>query len=193
FFLCDIQQKFKNHIFAYPAMLGTAKKMIAASSILNVPLLVTVEHMSDKLGKTDSSLILPPSTLIFQKQRFSMVTQEVSNTLSGLYSNKGADHVVLFGIESQVCVLQTTLDLLEKGISVTVLQDGVSSINQGEIPVALERLRQAGAFISTSESVLFQIMQDASHPGFKQIQGLLKETKESSAVALNTFCLPSKL
>ncbi|KAI9353563.1 Isochorismatase-like protein [Obelidium mucronatum] len=172
-------------------MCATARKMIAGANILNVPLVVT-EHMRDKLGHTDPSLAIPPNAHVFSKSKFSMITPEVWQACQRLYANKGVDHVVLFGIESQVCILQTTLDLLEKGVAVTLLKDGISSINQGEIPVALDRLKQAGAYISTSESVLFQIMQDASHPGFKQIQSLLKETKNSSSDALNAFCL-SKL
>ena len=61
-------------------------------------------------------------------------------------------NVAIVGIESHVCVLQTTLDLLDAGHSVYVISDGVSSANKEEIPIALARMRQAGAFISTSES-----------------------------------------
>ena len=61
-------------------------------------------------------------------------------------------NVAIVGIESHVCVLQTTLDLLKAGHSVYVISDGVSSANKEEIPIALARMRQAGAFISTSES-----------------------------------------
>lgn len=57
-----------------------------------------------------------------------------------------------------MCVLQTTLDLLREGITPYVLADGVSSCNRQEIPLALERLRQAGAVITTSESLLFQLV-----------------------------------
>ena len=73
-----------------------------------------------------------------------------------------------------MCVLQTTLDLLEKGISVHVLADGTSSRKNSDRLTAFERLRQSGAFITTSESVLFQLMADSKYPGFKDISHLVK-------------------
>jgi Isochorismatase family len=66
--------------------------------------------------------------------------------------------IAIVGIESHVCVLQTTLDLLKAGHKVYVLADGVSSCNREEIPVALERMRQAGAFVSTSESFVLSLL-----------------------------------
>jgi len=65
--------------------------------------------------------------------------------------------IAIVGIESHVCVLQTTLDLLKHGHQVYVISDGVSSCNKEEIPVALARMRQAGAFITTSESFVCAI------------------------------------
>ena len=64
---------------------------------------------------------------------------------------------ITFALQSHVCVLQSTLDLLEAGYDVHVLADGVSSINAEEVPYALARMRQAGAQIITSESAAFQL------------------------------------
>ena len=76
----------------------------------------------------------------------------------------GPHQVVIVGIESHICVTQTSLDLLANGHQVYVLADGVSSCNKEEVPVALRRLQREGAVVTTSESWLFECMGDASIP-----------------------------
>ena len=84
------------------------------------------------------------------KSRFSMGLREITTQLP-VPSN-----VAIVGIESHICVLQTTLDLLKAGHHVYVISDGVSSSNKEEVPIAIARMRQAGAYITTSESFVCQ-------------------------------------
>lgn len=80
------------------------------------------------------------------------------------FSSATPSEIVIVGIESHICVTQTTLDLLANGHKVYVLADGVSSCNRAEIPIALARLRAAGAIVTTSESWLYECMGDAGIP-----------------------------
>ncbi|KAI9207981.1 Isochorismatase-like protein [Polychytrium aggregatum] len=182
FFLCDIQEKFKPHIYQYHYVISTAKKMISAGKLLDIPLIVT-EQNPKGLGPTDSQLDIEDARIITPKTKFSMWTPEVQDTVHRL----GTKSVVLFGIESHVCVLQTALDLLDADLDVYVLRDGVSSMNAGEIPIAIEFLRTAGCKIVSSESVLFQLLQDASHPQFKAISGLVKESKDTTKATFESM------
>jgi Isochorismatase family len=112
--------------------------------------------------------------------------------------------IAAWGMQSHVCVLQSTLDLLQEGYDVHVLADGVSSCNKEEVPWALERMRQAGAQITTSESMLFQLqgmpptplvmslelkhcVVDASSPKFRAFSNMIKEEKEATAHTLQTL------
>lgn len=70
--------------------------------------------------------------------------------------------VLIVGIETHICVLQTTLDLIANGHRVWIVQDGVSSCNAEERDVALQRLRQEGARVTTSESIIYEMMGDAA-------------------------------
>lgn len=76
---------------------------------------------------------------------------------------------------------------LDLGLDVHIVADGVSSCNKQEIPIALERIRQAGGKITTTESVLFQIMVDSTHPQFRTISKLVKEEKENTVNSLSTL------
>ncbi|KAJ1023643.1 hypothetical protein NDA18_004630 [Ustilago nuda] len=193
FFLCDMQERFKAAIANFDLITSTCARMLKAAKILHVPLFTT-EQNPKALGATVSPLSdllkeLPElsSTAVHPKSKFSMDLPDITDRW--LKSAGDIKHVVIFGIESHVCVLQTTLDLLDRGIQVHVIKDGVSSCNVGEIDVALERMRDSGAKITTSESVLFQMLVDASHPKFKAISGLIKDEKQQIKDAVNALAL----
>ncbi|KAF9934640.1 Isochorismatase domain-containing protein 1 [Mortierella alpina] len=155
FFLCDTQEKMKSEIFQYGSVITTAQKM-------------------KDFGSTDSELDLTQAKLT-TKTKFSMYVPKVAKELKGIKT------VVLFGIEAHVCILQTAMDLLENNYDVLVLVDGVSSTNAFEIKHALNHVKSAGGFLTTSESVLFQLIGDAKHDKFKQMSDLIKKTREATA------------
>lgn len=128
---------------------------------------------------------------------FSMMTDEVRADLeklkgtsissAGGSTGSAAPDVIIVGLETHICVTQTTLDLLESGYRVYVIADGVSSVNPEESKVALTRLRDAGAIVTTSESVIFEILRDAKSSGFKAINALVKDSKNDTKAALETL------
>lgn len=85
---------------------------------------------------------------------------------------------VLFGVEAHVCVQQTALDLLEQGRDVHILADGVSSKVRTDSETALVRMMHAGAFVTTSEAVLMELMRGDKHKHFTAICQLIKEEPE---------------
>ncbi|XP_031241042.1 isochorismatase domain-containing protein 2A isoform X2 [Mastomys coucha] len=76
----------------------------------------------------------------------------------------------------------TALDLLDRGLQVHVVVDACSSRSQVDRLVALTRMRQSGAFLSTSESLILQLVRDAAHPQFKEIQRIIKEPVPDSGL-----------
>lgn len=87
-------------------------------------------------------------------------TPEVQKALDSLKAT-GPLSCIIVGIESHICVTQTTIDLLKAGHRVYVIADGVSSCNKEEVPIALARLRHEGAIVTTSESFLYEFVGDA--------------------------------
>jgi len=188
FFACDLQTRLKPAIHAFDDVLGTANKMLKVAKVLDIPVVVT-EQNPKGLGPTVPELAL--GTLghlhlgTYPKTLFSMITPDLINLLAT--RQPPVKSIVLFGIESHVCVLQTALDLLERQYDVHILADGVSSCNKEEVPWALERMRQAGAQISTSESIAFQLMVDSASPNFKPLAAVVREEKEVTKKSLQTL------
>mmetsp|Transcript_4152 Transcript_4152/g.14659 ORF Transcript_4152/g.14659 Transcript_4152/m.14659 type:complete len:175 (+) Transcript_4152:19-543(+) len=127
---------------------------------------------------------------VFEKTKFSMMNEAVTKHFNGLPTSKSnpespeGPSVVLFGIEAHVCVQQTALELLQMGYDVHIVADGTSSQNVSDRKFAFDRLRQSGAYVTTYESVLFQLLRDAKHPSFKSVQPIFKTPRVDNGLLL---------
>lgn len=179
------------HLLIILSSILTTQKLIKAAEILNIPIFVTTQNRA-RLGATCADLSLAKAVADVDKTRFSMWVPEIEQAFHQEFPNRGSTPVALVGIESHICITQTALDLLNEGQRVYIIADGVSSCNREEIPIALERLRKAGAIVTTSESFLYECMGDAGIKEFKQIAGLVKETSAQTKDVLSTL-LSSKI
>lgn len=174
-FLCDMQEKFRPSIMYFEQITQTAGRLNELSKILSLPTIVT-EQYPKGLGHTVSEVGDISHAKKFEKTCFTMVLPEVQKALDEAKTKS----VVLCGIETQACILKTVTDLLELGVDVHVVADAVSSRSQVDRLYGLATMRQMGAFVTTSETVLLQIMGDAAHPKFRQAQKLIKTSAPDS-------------
>ncbi|XP_078062835.1 isochorismatase domain-containing protein 2 isoform X2 [Mustelus asterias] len=151
-----------------------------ASRVLDIPVIVT-EQYPRGLGPTVPELGAEDLRK-FEKTCFSMLTPEVEKELRALPQIQS---VILCGIETQACIMSTALDLLEKGLDVHVVADACSSRSQVDRLMALSRLKQSGAFLTTSEGTLLQLVTDAKHPKFREVQKIIMDpAPDSNLMAL---------
>ena len=169
--MIDIQEKLFPVISEGETLLSNCIKLIDGLHALSVPIIVTQQYTKG-LGMT-----VPP--LVQKFHQFDYI-DNVSFSCYGepsfrerlLSLNK--HNILLFGIETHVCVLQTCLDLLENRFIPVVIEDCVSSRNLNDKKIAVERMRQEGARITTFESFLFELTRRAGSDVFKKISGIVK-------------------
>lgn len=178
-FICDIQEVFRPLIYNYNAVIQNTEYLNKVCNLLNIPAVIT-EQYPRAFGSTVPEITRYESTKVYAKTQFSMVIPEIRSEI--LSDRK---QVILCGIESHVCVQQTTLDLLAEDHDVFLVCDAVSSQRPYDRTVALNRLKEAGAILTTAESIIFDLMRDAKHPNFKQVSNLIKLQKD--VVGSNLF------
>lgn len=149
-----------------------ARKAISGGKALGLPIVVS-EQYPKGLGNTITSIneVLDDSDVKIEKAAFSLLKED--GALDKIKSF-GKKQVVLFGIETHICVLQTALELLENGFEVFVLKNACKSRDESEKASALEYLQADGAKVLTLENMLFQLLRTSKHPKFKEVQALIK-------------------
>ena len=167
----DIQEKFLHVISGMEGVIANSIKLVKSAEILKIPLLIT-EQYPKGLGHTIDRIRFKGVAKIIEKNSFSCFgSHEFRKAIENM---KTVDTLVLFGIETHVCILNTALDAAKAGYNVHVIADATSSRKIYDKEIAIERMRQSGAFIDTTESALFQIMKEAGTEEFRQISRLIK-------------------
>jgi nicotinamidase-related amidase len=159
----DVQVGFRSYE-SFAGVADACAKLVQAARILDVPLVVS-EQYPKGLGHTAPEIGLKEETPI-EKSVFSAVRAEG-------FDLRGRDQAVVCGIETHVCVSQTVIDLLERGVEVHVPADAVGSRHAIDYERGLERLERAGAVVSTVEAALFELLERAGTPEFKEVQKLI--------------------
>jgi len=144
-----------------------AGRLLRAADMLDLPVLIT-EQYPRGLGHTDTRLagLAPAAAQTLEKTSFSACGAEA---FLRCIDYSGRNQVVLLGMEAHVCVLQTALDLLARGLEVFLVADAVCSRDAAHRENAIARMRGAGAVISNRESVMFEWLRDARHEKFRDI------------------------
>ncbi|XP_034511621.1 LOW QUALITY PROTEIN: isochorismatase domain-containing protein 1 [Ailuropoda melanoleuca] len=178
FFCCDMQERFRPAIKYFGDIISVGQRLLQGARMLGIPVIVT-EQYPKGLGSTVQEIDLTGVKLVLPKTRFSMVIPEVEAALAEI---PGVRSVVLFGVETHVCIQQTALELVGRGIEVHIVADATSSRSMMDRMFALERLARTGIIVTTSEAVLLQLVADKDHPKFKEIQNLIKASAPESGL-----------
>jgi nicotinamidase-related amidase len=169
--IVDVQEKLLPLIPVAERLVHNCRRLLDGARIVSVPSFAT-EQYPKGLGRTKAELAERLGT-IPDKVCFSCVPALGWGTAAELADDR--DQIVVAGMETHVCVLQTVLDLIAGGFRVYVPADAVASRSEMDWRIALERMASSGATITTVESVLFEWCRQAGTPVFKEIQKLIIE------------------
>ncbi len=169
--IIDVQDKLLNAVFNAGTLEKQSEIMAKAASLLGIPVFIT-EQYPKGLGGTIPAIKNALSEAFYQeKTAFNAVSD--MDFLAAL-KNSGRKQVLLFGIETHICVHQTASSLIDNGFEVHLVKDACGSRTLDEYINALKYMRDYGVHIKTTEMVLFELLKGAKNPKFKEIQALIK-------------------
>jgi len=164
--IVDIQDKLAVIMSERQKVTANCIHLIEAAKLLNIPIVLT-EQYPKGLGTTINEIKdALPSYKPFEKVTFDCCK---GNGFSEKIGSLRKTHIILTGMETHICVLQTCLGLLEKGYLVHLSSDAVCSRKKADYKTGRNMMRDAGAVITCTETVLFQLLERAGTPEFKEI------------------------
>src|SRR5689334_9429319 len=170
--VADIQEKLLPPIFEKERLLKNAQLLIRLATLLKIPIVSSTQYARG-LGPTVpeiQSLLEKPS---IDKQSFSCFGSDAF--CSAVKWIPGQQNTVLLcGMEAHICVMQTALAALREGYLVQVASDAVSSRTEWNWKIGLERMRAAGAIVSSTEMMMYELLRSSGSPAFKELLPYLR-------------------
>jgi len=172
--MIDLQERLMPAMYDKDSLLKQAEVLLNVAEIFDLPVIVT-EQYPKGLGPTVASLmsIIQSKEFqadVFDKIHFTAMVPEVKECLA----QHGRRQVIVIGAETHVCVFQTVRDLLADGYEVFVPFDAVDSRTKENKKIALALFREMGAVVTSTETVLFDLLHVAGTPEFKKLSALIK-------------------
>ena len=169
----DIQDNLLPSIFGKDPLLKNSQLLVRLTNILRIPALLTTQYAKG-LGNTVAEIAsLLPETEAIDKQMFSCFGSDAfCSRLKRLPGNRNT--VLLCGMESHICVTQTALAALREGYIVHVASDAVGSRSEWNWKIGLGRMQAAGAVISSTEMMMYELLRSSGVPAFKELLPYLK-------------------
>jgi len=167
--IIDDQENIIKAIFKNDSIIKNIKKLIDAYQILEENIFIS-EQNPFKLGVTIPQLSPIAEFRKFEKMEFSLA--KLGDFLKEL-KNKKITNLIVCGIETHICIQQTVLDCLQKGFEVILISDAMGSRNSVDHEIALQRMTQSGAILTTTESIIFELCKTADRKEFKEIRNII--------------------
>lgn len=169
----DIQQRLLPPIFQKEQLIRNAQLLIRAAGILRIPALISTQYAKG-LGETVPEVAsLLGGTHPVDKTLFSCFGSDAfCSLLKRLPGQRNT--LLLCGMEAHICVMQTALGALRDGYLVHIASDAVSSRKEWNWKIGLDRMRAAGAIISSTEMMIYELMRSSSSAAFKELLPHLK-------------------
>jgi len=157
FFQCDIQDPREGIYKEWRTIVENTKMLNKLADLNDIPLLVT-EHNPERFSftRTEVKETFPKNYFLQQKMTLSAVNKKVKEFLE---KHKNRKTIVIYGLETHVCVLQSTLDLLDMGYKVFLVKDTIFSKNEIDRQTAFTRMKKAGAQMISANAILWELWQ----------------------------------
>lgn len=171
----DIQEKLTPLVQEPKVLVAAARKLLDGVRVFELPVVATEQYPTG-LGRTVepvAACLETAAATVLEKPTFSAWAHP---PVREAILAQDRSQVLMIGIETHVCVQQTTLDLISRDYDVFVCADAVSSRGRNDHDCALSRMRQEGAFVTTVESVLFELCDRCDTPQFKAMLEVIKGT-----------------